>query len=173
MVLRFVWFSEWIYLWQTKNYPTYTYIHIHTHIYIYRYIYIYIYIDIYIYIYIMRVFPRWGPWDRISFFFLFFFSNDSDIFFKYFNSNHHLPSYSLRFVLVVLFFTPPLARDSLSRSSRACLRLTEKRWKIAPVLQIQASSMKLKVNSFLFLVFLHIEMDGKNKLFVITISTFR
>ena len=28
---------------------------------------------------------------------------------------------------VVLFFTPPLARDSLSRSPCACLRLTEKR----------------------------------------------
>ena len=82
--------------------------------------------------------------------------------FKYFNSNHNLPSYSLRCVLVVLFFTPPLARDSLSRSPRACLRLTEKRWKIAPVLQIQASSMKLKVNGFLFLVFLHIMTNGKN-----------
>ena len=63
------------------------------------------------------------------------------------------------------FFTPPLARDSLSRSLRACLRLTEKRWKIAPVLQIQASSMKLRVHGFLFLVFLHIKTDGKNKLF--------
>ena len=82
--------------------------------------------------------------------------------FKYFNSNHNLPSYSLRCVLVVLFFTPPLARDSLSRSPRACLRLTEKRWKIAPVLQIQASSMKLRVHGFLFLVFLHITTDGKN-----------
>ena len=49
--------------------------------------------------------------------------------------------------------------------SRACLRLTEKRWKIAPVLQIQASSMKLRVHGFLFLVFLHIKTDGKNKLF--------
>ena len=63
------------------------------------------------------------------------------------------------------FFTPPLARDSLSRSLRACLRLTEKRRKIAPVLQIQASSKKLKVHGFLFLVFLHIKTDGENKLF--------
>ena len=31
-----------------------------------------------------------GPWNRIPFFF-----NDSDLFFKYFNSNHNLPSYSL------------------------------------------------------------------------------
>ena len=42
------------------------------------------------------------------------------------------------------FFTPSLARDPLSRSPRAYLRLTEKRLKIAPVLQIQAPSMKLK-----------------------------
>ena len=105
--------------------------------------------------------------------------DDSDIFFNIFYSNHNLPSYLLfskcfswLFYLgvhrgtgvfsVVLFFTPPLARDSLSRSPRACLRLTEKRWKIAPVLQIQASSMKLKVNGFLFLVFLHIMTNGKN-----------
>ena len=64
-----------------------------------------------------------------------------------------------------LFFTPPLARDPLSRSPRAYLRLTEKGWKIAPVLQIQASSMKLIVHGFLFLGFLHIKTDGKNKLF--------
>ena len=107
----------------------------------------------------MRVSPPWGPWDRI------FFSQWFWHIFKYFNSNHNLPSYSLRCVLVVLFFTPPLARDSLSRSPRACLRLTEKRWKIAPVLQIQASSMKLRVHGFLFLVFLHIKTDCKNKLF--------
>ena len=36
---------------------------------------------------------------------------------------------------------------------------------IAPVLQIQASSMKLRVHGFLFLVFLHIKTDGKNKPF--------
>ena len=102
--------------------------------------------------------------------------------FKYFNSNQNLPSYLLfskcfswLFYLgvhrgtgvffVVLFFTPPLARDSLSSSPCACLRLTEKRWKIAPLGQIQASSMKLIVHGFLFLVFLHIKMDGKNKLY--------
>ena len=63
------------------------------------------------------------------------------------------------------FFTPSLARDSLSRSPRGYLLLTEKGWKIAPVLQIQASSMKLMVHGFLFLGFLHIKTDGKNKLF--------
>ena len=104
-----------------------------------------------------------GPWNRIPFFF-----NDSDLFFKYFNSNHNLPSYSLFskcfswfFYLGVhrgtgdfswfCFFTPPLECDSLSRSLRTCLRLTEKRWIIARVLQIQASLMKLgfMVSSFL------------------------
>ena len=64
-----------------------------------------------------------------------------------------------------LFFTPPLSRDPLSRSPRGCLRVTEERWEIAPVLQIQASSMKRKVHGFLFLVFLSIKTDGKNKLF--------
>ena len=76
----------------------------------------------------------------------FFFFNDSDIFLKYFNSNQNLSSYSLFskcfswfFYLGVhrgtgvfcclFFFAPPLARDSLSRSPRPCLRLTEKSWK--------------------------------------------
>ena len=65
-----------------------------------------------------------------------------------------------------VFFS--LLLSSVTRTSRslcACLRLTEKRWKIAPVLQIQASSMKLRVHGFLFLVFLHIKTDGKNKPF--------
>ena len=115
--------------------------------------------------------------DFLSFF------NDSDIFLKYLNSNHNLRSYSLFskcfswlfylgvhrgtgvFSWLFLFFTPPLARDSLSPSLRAYLRSTEKGWKIAPDLQIQASSMKLMVYGFLFLGFLHIKTDGKNKLF--------
>ena len=49
----------------------------------------------------------------------------------------------------------------------------KKHSKFAPVLQIQASSMKLRVHGFLFLVFLHIKTDGKNKLFFKTTSTFR
>ena len=128
-----------------------------------------------------------GPETR----FLFFFFNNSDIFLKYFNSNHNLPSYLLFskyfswffylgvhrgtgvFSWLFLFFTLPLARDPLSPSPRAYLRLTEKGWKIAPVLQIQASSMKLRVHGFLFIVFLHTKTDGKNKLFFITTSTFR
>ena len=35
-----------------------------------------------------------------------------------------------------------------------------------PVLQIQSSSMKLRVHGVLFLVFLHIKADGKKKLFL-------
>ena len=68
----------------------------------------------------------------------------------------------------VFFF--PLLLSSVTRTSQslpACLRLTEKPWKIAPVLQIQASPMKLRVHSFLFLVFLHIKTDGKNKFFLL------
>ena len=46
-------------------------------------------------------------------------------------------------------------------------RLLPLYWKIAPVLQIQSSSMKLRVHGFLFLVFLRIKTDGKNKLFLL------
>ena len=116
-----------------------------------------------------------GPWDRIPFFFL----NDSDIFLSNLiliitslaihYSQNVFRGFSILVCIGVLvffsgffFFCTPLARDSLSRSLRTCLRLTEKRWKIAPVLQIQASSMKLRVHGFLFLVFLHITTDGKN-----------
>ena len=119
----------------------------------------------------------------------FFFSSDSDIFL----SNLILITTSLAIhysqnvlrgfsILVCIglhvffrgfFFTPSLPRDVLSRSLRASLRLTEKRWKIAPVLQIQTSLMKVRVHGFLFLVFLHIKTEGKNKTFFITTSTFR
>ena len=113
-----------------------------------------------------------GLWERIPFFFQWFWH-----FLKYFDSNHNLPSYSLLSnvvcgfsilvcigvqVFCVLFFFSLL----LSRLLRACLRLTEKRWKITPVLQIQASSMKLRVHGFFFLVFLHIKTNGQNKLFL-------
>ena len=50
------------------------------------------------------------------------------------------------------------------RSPRACLRLTKTAEKL-PVLQIQASSMKLRVYGFLFLVFLYIKTEGKNNFF--------
>ena len=90
-----------------------------------------------------------GPETR---FLLFFFQWFWHLFFWYLNSNHNLPSYSLFlkccwwffylgvyrgagvFSCFFFFRTFPLARDSLSCSLRACLRLTEKRWKIAPVL---------------------------------------
>ena len=118
-----------------------------------------------------------------------FFFNDSDIFLSIFiliitslainYSQNVFRGYSIlacigvQVFFVVLFFTPPLARDSLSRSPCACLRLTGKRWKIAPLRQIQASSMKLIDHGFLFLVFLHIKRDGKKNFFFITTSTFR
>ena len=99
-----------------------------------------------------------GPWDRIPFFF-----NDSDIFLSILiqiitslaihYSHNVFRGFSILVCIGVqvffrgffyFFFTPSLARDPLSRSPRAYLRLTEKRLKIAPVLQIQAPSMKLK-----------------------------
>ena len=117
----------------------------------------------------------------------FFFFNDSDIFLSnliliitslvihysqnVFRGFSILVCIGVQVFCVFFFFTPTLARDLPSRSLRACLRLTEKRRKITPVLQIQASSMKLKVHCFLFLVFLHIKTDGKNKLFFITTVT--
>ena len=126
-----------------------------------------------------------GPWDRIPFFLFQWFW----YFFKYFNSNHNLPSYLLLSKYFLWFFYLNVQRGTgvfswlffffsllLSRVTRfrACLRFTEKRWKIAPVLQNQTSLMKLRVHGFLFLVFLHIKTDGKNKpFFFITTSTFR
>ena len=119
-----------------------------------------------------------GPWDRIPFFF-----NDSDIFKNILIliitslAIHYSQNVFRGFSILVYigvqvffrgffkFFSPPLARDLPSPSPRAYLRLTEKGWKIAPVLQIQASSMKLILHGFLFLGFLHIKTDGKNKLF--------
>ena len=58
-----------------------------------------------------------------------------------------------------------------SCSLRACLRLSEKRRKIASVLRNLASSMKQRINNFLFLVFLHITTDG-NKQTYQTVSTY-
>ena len=114
----------------------------------------------------------------------FFFFNDSDFFFQYFNSNHNLPNYSLFskciswfFYLGVyrgtgvfwwlFFFTPPLAsRTWLALALASHLPpFHRKTLKIAPVLQNQASLMKLRVHGFLFLVFLHIKTGDKNKLF--------
>ena len=125
-----------------------------------------------------------GPRDRIPFFF-----NDSGIFKNIliviitslaihysqnvFRGFSILACLRVQVFFRVFFFTPPRAHDSLSRSPRVCLRLTEKRWKITPVLQIQASSMNLRVHAFLFLVFVLIKTNGQNKLFFITISTFR
>ena len=119
-----------------------------------------------------------GPWDRIPFFF-----NDSDIFLNIWiliitslaihYSQNVFRGFSILvclrvqvFFRVFFFFTPPLARDSLSRLLRACPRLTEKHWKITPVLQIQASSMKLRIHAFLFLIFVLIKTNGQNILFL-------
>ena len=63
------------------------------------------------------------------------------------------------------FFALLLSRVTrTSRSLRACLHLTQKRWKL-PVLQIQASSMKLRAHAFLFLVFLRIKWVVKTNFY--------
>ena len=63
--------------------------------------------------------------------------------------------YRVQLVLPSFFCTPPSVR------------------KIAPVLQIQASSLKQRVHGFFFLVFLHTKTNGKNILFFIMTSIFR
>ena len=105
-----------------------------------------------------------GPWNRISFFFTSLAGHYSQNVFRGFSILVCI-GVQVFFGGFFYFFTPPLARDPLSPSPRAYLRLTEKGWKIAPVLQIQASSMKLMVHGFLFLVFFHIKTDDENKLF--------
>ena len=121
--------------------------------------------------------------------FLFFFFNDSGIFLSiliqiitylaiYYSQNIFCGFSIVMYKEVQVFFRGFFFFFSLLLSRvtrfRSCLRFTEKRWKIAPVLQNQTSLMKLRVHGFFFLVFLHIKTDGKNKpFFFITTSTFR
>ena len=102
-----------------------------------------------------------GPWDRIPFFFQWFWH-----FFKYFNSNHNLPSYLLFSKCFSWFFYFGVHRRQVFFRGFFSPLQTEKRWKIVPVLQIQASLMKLWFHGFLFLVFLHIKTEVKTKLFL-------
>ena len=104
--------------------------------------------------------------------------------FKYLNSNHNLPSYLLFskcfswlfylgvhrgtgvFFVTFLIFLLLLSHKTRSRARLVLASVWPKNAeKIAPVLQIQASTMKLRVHCFFFLVFLHIQTDDKNKLF--------
>ena len=118
-----------------------------------------------------------GPRDRITFFF-----NDS-AFFKNIlilivtslvihYSQNSFRGFSILVCIGVQVFCVFFSL-LLSRLLRACLRLTKKRWKITPVLQIQASSMKLRVHAFLYLGFLHIKTNGQNKFFFKSTSKFR
>ena len=94
---------------------------------------------------LIKIIKGKGPWERIPFFF-----NDSDIFLSILIliitslAIHYFQNVFRGFSILVcigvqvfcrVFYicTPPLARDPRSRSLRACLRLTAKRWKIAPV----------------------------------------
>ena len=115
-----------------------------------------------------------GPWDRIPFFF-----NDSDIFKNILIliitslAIHYSQNVFRGFSILVCIGVQVCFRSCIFHSSsRTWLalalasRLPPFDWKIAPVLQIQASSMKLRVHGFPFLVFLHIKTNGQNKLFL-------
>ena len=114
-----------------------------------------------------------GPWDRIPFFFLMILTFFKNILILIITSLaiHYSQNVFRGFSIFVCIglqvffrgfvFSLLLSRVTRSRA-RESLRLTEKRWKIAPVPQIQVSSMKLTVHGFLFLVFLHITTDVKN-----------
>ena len=126
-----------------------------------------------------------GPRHRIPFYF-----NDSDIFKNILiliitSLAIHYSQNSFRgFSILVCIGVQVFCRAFLylHSSSHAWLALAlasrlppfdQKRWKITPVLQIQASSMNLRVHAFLFLVFLHIKTNGQNKLFFKSTSKFR
>ena len=87
------------------------------------------------------------------------------------NSLNNWCRYRVQLVLPFYFCTPPPCVTHTSCSLRAWLRLSEKRGKIAPVLRNLAFSMKLRINDFLFLVFLHITTDGKKQIHQ-TVSTY-
>ena len=120
-----------------------------------------------------------GPWDWIPFFFQWFRQ-----FFKYLNSNHNTLSYLLfskyfswflylvvqrgTGVFRVFFFFHSSSRAWLALHSRFTLAsVWPKNAEKMPVLQIQASSVKIRVRGFLFLVSLHIKTDGKTNFFLL------
>ena len=134
----------------------------------------------------MRVFhfvvkkeKRRGPWDRIPFFlfqwFWFFFFSILIQIITYLTT-HYSQNVFRGFSILVYIGVQVFFRGFFFRSSsrtRLALALAShlppfhrKTLKIAPVLQNQASLMKLRVHGFLFLVFLHIKTDGKNRLFL-------
>ena len=107
-------------------------------------------------------------------------------FFKYLNSNHNTLSYlpfskcfSWFLYLGVQRGTGVFRVFFFHSSSRAWLAL-HGRFTLAsvwpknaeklPVLQIQASSVKIRVRGFLFLVSLHIKTDGKTNFFYYDIN---
>ena len=120
-----------------------------------------------------------GPWDRIPFFFQWFWH-----FLKYFNSNHNLPSYSLFSKCFSWFFYLGVHRGTgvfwwlfviFYSSSRAWLALAlasrlppfdRKTLKNCACSADPGFLNETKVHRFFFLVFLHIKTDCKNKLFL-------
>ena len=125
-----------------------------------------------------------GPWDRIPFFF-----NDSDIFLNiwiliitslaiHYSQNvfHGFPILVCKGVQVFfrgfIFHSSSRTWLALALAARLPPFDQKKHSKFAPVLQIQASSMKPRVHGFLFLVFF-ITFSFISSFYFITISTFR
>ena len=122
----------------------------------------------------------------------FFFFNDSHIFLKYFNSNHNLSSYSLFskcflwlfyfgvhrgtgvfswFFFFFSFHSSP--REWLALALASHLPPFDRKTLKNCACSADPGLLNERVHGFLFLVFLHIKTDGKNKLFFTTTSTFR
>ena len=125
-----------------------------------------------------------GPWDRIPFFFQWFWH-----FLKYFNSNHNLPSYSL-FSKCFWWFFFILVCIGVEVCFRSCIFNPYSRAWLALVLALRLPPFHRKTlktyacsadpgllnetnGSWFPLSCLHIKTNGQGKLFLITTSTFR
>ena len=108
----------------------------------------------------MRVFPPWGPWDRISFFVCFFFQWFWHIF-KYLIliitslAIHSGVFYGFYFSLLASRL-PPFDRKTLKNCTCSA-----------------DPGLLNETKGFLFLVFLHIKTDGKNKLLSLYVPIYR
>ena len=129
----------------------------------------------------MRVFPPWGPWDRI------FFSNDSDIFLSILIliitslAIHYSQNVFRGFSILVCIGVQVCFRSCIFHSSsRAWLalalasRLPPFDRKTLKNCTCSADPGLLnETKGFLFLVFLHIKTDGKNKLLSLYVPIYR
>ena len=79
------------------------------------------------------------------------------------NSLKNWCRYRVQLVLPSFFCTPPSVRDSHFVVASCLPPFVWKTQKNAPVPRNLASSMKLRINDFLFLVFFHITTDGNKQ----------